>query len=734
MKLLHSCWSVLHCLVHDQTSFASGVSPPALREDLSYLSVNKFQVLKTLEDEYPIAPERVSVSIAHNRFLASTMKVLGGGESQLLAKLQSSERRGGGTDDGWKYVQLMDREYTAPSLYELPVAEQARRLGITRGCLVPRTFWEAAATATQNLDANPGPTFKALGFNKKRESLALAMDVAREVVETANSRPIVGYLRPRYGIAGRSKLSEKSKFREKAELMQPFGRAVFMADQHEALVANRYAGGLLEYLHDEFKVIVNGFNKFGEDPTKITSRLKQMGVYINSDLSQFDMHCCPRQMKRAFDIIRYAYDVDRFSDTQDDRILDWLEDELIFSEIVLPTGRVIKKRGGVPTGSGLTALVDSIINSLMWFEVLWEMKIPHYQLFVQGDDNLLGLQVKGSHKTRHEYGEMIVRKAAIKLLDRFGQIMSPEKTTVATNLFVRYAQPRVSENIQDHSRKKIREYQRAKSLELGRKLTFDEKFILMEDEPVGPAPGATHRWTYVFDGCAKFLSHFFKVDPTSGSTMCVRPTFEVINNLLHPEGRIRNIDDHIERLSAAFVENMGNHHVTNHIMHYLYDAWIMRNDHCYKRPPVVYNPRRAWYRHIDEQIDLMTHDLDFLDYWRGFERRARKAHTSVFGGRYAEWGAIRALRRGKTRYKVGGPLSRYPTHADIAVNFANQEFVNALGLFGFNLWANPSIRTELLNRALTCIDRPVLELTSGVALSLNDAIKSWRVDYESGVI
>jgi len=664
-----------------------------------------------------------------NPFLASTMQVLGGGEARHYEKLRSFERRGGAVDDGYKTLKLLDRVYSSPCPFTFPVAEQAAYIGLTPGCVSPLDSWSALSSMSHNLDANPGPNFKALGFNKKRDSMAVAVEIADLVVEKARSESVIGYLKPRYSLAGRTKLSEKDKFRQKALLGRPFGRAVFMADQHEALIACRYSGPLLDYFLDNFGVVTNGFNKFGDHPTKITDSLEKFDVYVNGDMGAFDVNTSDKLIARSFDVLRHAFSIPRDSGSVDDRLLEWLEDEIIYSEIVLPTGRVIRKHGGIPSGSGLTALLGSIINAMMWQEVLYRLGVGDHSLRVHGDDNLVGLRCAGSHYSRREWGQEMVRKAARLFNDLYGHELSEDKTTVGTNLFVSFAQPRVPAGTNDHSSRVIMSYRSSLRNELGRPLTFDEQFIVLDEEPIGPAPGMTHRWTYVFKGRAKFLSHYFKKDPTSGSTMCVRPTGEVISNLLHPEGRVRHLGDHIERLKSALVENMGNHHVTNHVMHYMYDAFILQKAGHWRRPPNKPIPRRAWYRKIDYQVDLLTEDDEFFRFWRKFEHEARKAHTAVFGGRYADWGEVRALRRGRQRFTIGGPMSRDPGLADYSVNIENPEFVKNLGALGFNLWAVRPLRLEVANRVEAMIRMSDRDMTAEEPLRLMYAINKLREMY-----
>jgi hypothetical protein len=705
------------------------LSGKRLAADIPLLCSNRFSVLTPLEDELPSYSCDLSTAVPRNKFLSSSMNVLGGGEAVLLSKLSIMERRGGGMDDGWKTVNLLDREYLSPCPFTYNVAEQCRFLGVEPGSLRPYDFDSAVRGSVQNLGANPGPTFKALGFDRKRESVALAMDMAREVVDKSSTEPVLGYLKPRYALAGRTKLAESEKFRVKSETLQPFGRAVFMGDQHEALVAARFAVPLLEHLHCEMKVITNGFNKFGDDPKKICDRLSAHNVFINGDFSQFDINCGPKLMARAFDVLRAAFGAIRFSDTQDDRLFDWLEDEIIRSDIVLYTGKVVRKNGGVPSGSGLTALLDSIINAIMWQEILYRAGVSEFALFVHGDDNLVGLTVPKNAFGRREWATNFLYHASRNFLELYDHKLSVEKTTVGTTLYVGFARPRVPCDTQDHSRAVIGRYRKALAAEKGAPLTFSEKFEVLETEPIGPAPGATHRWTYVFNGRAKFLSHYFKRDSSSEAVMCVRPTAEVVANLLYPEGRVRNLKDHLDRLVAAWVENMGNHHVTNRIMHYLYDAMVLEKEGCLKKPPRHHVARRAWYRKVDRVVDLLDEDAEFFTFYRKFEEQARRAHSAAFGGMYASWVAVRALRRGRLRLTIGGPLARDPGPGEYAQLFEKRGFVENLGLLGFNLWAARNLRVEVLNRALAIMAHPVLDYTAGGPLSLKRSILQLRSDY-----
>jgi hypothetical protein len=633
-------------------------------------------------------------------------------------------------DDGVKTIRDLDRIYSAPCSFTFPVEEQVRFLGLSPGQVTMLPFDEAARQSVLNLDANPGPTFRALGFKKKGESVALAMDLAREVYDAAGSGSVLGYLKPRYAIAGRAKLSEKSLNEEKAETMRPFGRAILMADQHESLVAGCFTTPLLEVLHRDMEVITNGFNKFGDDPTRLCKKLAGYNTFINGDFSQFDVQCGPALIKRAFDVIRCAFGVELSVVTRESRLLDWLEDEIIRSDIVLYGGSVVRKNGGVPSGTGMTALLDSVINAIMWQEALYKVGLSDARVFVHGDDNLVGLHYQGPPVERKKIATRHLEMLSDHFMANFGHKLSVEKTTLGFSLFVGFAQPIVSNAINDRSRQVVRNYRHDRERELGRPLAFLEKFEVLQEEPIGPAPGNTHRWTYVFSGRAKFLSHYFKRDPSSGKVMCVRPTAEVVANLLHPESPVKDLHDHKIRLVAAFVENLGNHHVANHITHYLYDLFVMERAGYTKRVAPLQLEGRAWYRKVDRFVDLLSEDLEFYSYWRNFEKMARKAHSQVFGSRYADWTTIRALRRGRMRITLGGPLARVPGFSEERNLYDQSRMVDLLGPLGFGLWTGARMRAEYFNRILALLTSSEGDRTSGSWYSLNYSTIELRQKYE----
>lgn len=673
-----------------------------------------------------------------NPFLRSTMSILGGGESRLLSKLSTRVRQGGGIDDVWKYCHIIDQPLLREMEFTVSLETVCSKLGLEFGKLSMLSVDNAALVVNQNLEANPGPGWKTFGFKKKAECLCSAWDIARKIMDSAKTSGVIGICKPRYSMAGRPKLRDRDQHAERISAGKPLGRPVWMADAHEALIAGTIGYPLMHFLHEKLEVICNGFNKFSDDPTRLSKQFEVFDTQMNLDMESFDTSVSFPLMRKAFDVLYYAFGVHRGDSSQTDHILEWLEDEITRCELVTPNGRVLKTNGVMPSGSGLTALVDSIVNSIVWIEVLNRKGIDDYTLKVQGDDVLLGVNLgkKRPQKFLRQVGEIITHY--------YGMRLNIEKTHVSHKIYVGYAQPKVPAEIRDGSSKVHWLYRQRLKEAKGRPLKFGEEFSLLDEEPIGPAPGYTHRWTYVFADRMRFLSHYFKKDDSSpdGRIMCVRPTAEVVDNLLHPERPVRTLRDHNARLLSAHVENFGNHHVTNRIMHYVYDSWILQKRGVYlrgdMRGPLAYRRgafrSRGWYRHTDKITDLLIDDSQFAQFWRGFEESARRVHSSVFGSRYASWEDIRRIRRGDLRFGLGFSLAREFGDADRAsINDLSRKR-EALGAVGFGIWSSKNSRDQISSAAFQGLNlRPFNSRTSPTSVFSN-YINLVRDRYESDVI
>nr|UXL82810.1 RNA-dependent RNA polymerase [Capillidibolus rugosus virus 1] len=670
-----------------------------LKQEVLIECRNPYELLAFDNDySYPDDMNRdISRAVPKNGFLKSAMQKIGGGEQRLLAQMGDLERRGGGIDDGLKYLRLHDKRWQK-CYFKFDAMQAAALLGVGCGELRPMPLNVVRLRIKHNTHANPGPTYKALGFKKKYESAPVAWDVCELLYKLAETQSVVGVAVPRYALAGRGKIDTRQSFLEKAEEGRPFGRAVWMADQHEQLAAAVFSQPLVERFAQGDTTIQIGFNKFGASPGKVYNELRKYNTFLSLDFSKFDTCVSPAHLTRAFDIMRIWYDVPRQNNCKFDRMLNWLEDEVVNTRVVSPTGRVINVVGGVPSGSGLTAILDSIVSGYILHEALYHLKRP-YKLFVQGDDAVIGVKFSGGEAARYKKAAELTSKLSEYLLYNHGFVMNPDKCTLAVHLEVGYAQPILDKAVAS-STAEIGKFRQNLRTKLGRELKFTDKFTVLNREPIGPAPGHTHRWTYLFNGRAKFLSHYFK-RAANGEIEMIRPTFEVVTRMLLPEARVQDINDHIGRIACTVAEHLGNHHVVNKCMHYAYDAYLLRKAGVFK-PDDLYRlgnsrdehlSRRAWYRKIDHVVDLLYEEPEFQAFWRKVMRTATYLHGRVYGGSSADWSLVRALKRGGGMFKgtpsaLTGPTpefqDRWPTGAALKT-------IGRVHL-GFTIWNLPETR------------------------------------------
>jgi hypothetical protein len=193
-------------------------------------------------------------------------------------------------------------------------------------------------------------------------------------------------------------------------------------------------------------------------------------------------------------------------------------------------------------------LGDSIINAIIWLEARRALNINVVAMKFHGDDAIVAVKTRFMNDNQKErVGRDILKRLSDFVAVRYKMKIDVDKSSVSTELLVGVIQPRVPQYILDGSSAVMNEYRKKMRMSKGRPLTLDEEFVKLEDEPIGPAPGLTHRWAYHFKGRPSFLSYYFKRDQSSiagGSIMMIRPTQEVLDRLVNVEYHVKTLDDH----------------------------------------------------------------------------------------------------------------------------------------------------------------------------------------------
>ncbi|APG78179.1 RdRp [Beihai barnacle virus 13] len=163
------------------------------------------------------------------------------------------------------------------------------------------------------------------------------------------------------------------------------GEAVFAIPLIEAYKAR---GSPIAY---GYEISVGGARKIFRDMQ--TSEFKAA-----LDLESFDKRV-PRQLiEHAFDILAQNINFMEYRDRgiadvrRNIRMWEYLKQYFLDTPVRLCTGERYLKRGGVPSGSYFTQLVDSIVNYILVVWLAYELtgKKPRY-LKVMGDDSIAGL-------------------------------------------------------------------------------------------------------------------------------------------------------------------------------------------------------------------------------------------------------------------------------------------------------------------------------------------------------
>jgi hypothetical protein len=441
---------------------------------------------------------------------------------------------------------------------------------IERNQLRPFFIGKGGMFKKYNFMSNPGPTFLREGFSRKLTAFSCAHDMYEEIVGRAHRGELdKSFLKPRYGIAGRAKLTEWDKTFTRLSEGKAVGRAVWMADAHESLVANVFVSPLNEWnKRNLFKTPFSiGFNRF-RDGKKFLEHLTPFGVHICGDYDEYDSTLSGDIILSAFMFIDELF-VDFEGKEQ---LLRWLYEELVHSHLVLADGSQFRKSGGVPSGSGLTSWIDTICNAMMLWVALEYQGLTDYGLVTYGDDCVISLTVPAGENNK-SFASKVRQKLCSGLKRRFRVSMTEAKSEIATRATVGARKPVGLDPWIGRTGKALRQLAAEMRATHGY-VNWNDLWEDLDFVPDGPlSEFGCHRFHYRFAGAVNFLG--FYLLPNGGM---IRPTIQMEARILCPERPVKTIDEHLERLVCAYIENYDSWHCRNHLHHWLYDAWWMKEN------------------------------------------------------------------------------------------------------------------------------------------------------------
>ncbi|AZT88584.1 RNA-dependent RNA polymerase [Delitschia confertaspora partitivirus 1] len=126
-------------------------------------------------------------------------------------------------------------------------------------------------------------------------------------------------------------------------------------------------------------------------PFVIDYLLEDQKFGLVTDISKLDTSVGPDWIDWAFSSIKKHFDmgITRSADTRNDNVFEFLHYYFKRTPILLPSGQLIRKVGGVPSGSGFTQIVDTWVTTLA--TVYTRLRMGHApedikRIFVVGDD------------------------------------------------------------------------------------------------------------------------------------------------------------------------------------------------------------------------------------------------------------------------------------------------------------------------------------------------------------
>jgi len=168
-------------------------------------------------------------------------------------------------------------------------------------------------------------------------------------------------------LGGRTKDRKIGQAVEKVENGKPVGRALWICDIEESVLTSCVLRSIKErglLTGNPLKsTVMIGFDKI-RNRLDLLSYVSKRDWIMQVDFSEYDRTVPRSVIGLAFDLIRSL-----FADALTHSILDYIQMHFVHSVIVLESGQVLRKHGGIPSGSGFTSLIGSICHVIISTEV-----------------------------------------------------------------------------------------------------------------------------------------------------------------------------------------------------------------------------------------------------------------------------------------------------------------------------------------------------------------------------
>jgi len=489
------------------------------------------------------------------------------------------------------------------------------------------------------MDANPGYILNNLGFQEKSECVPLMIGAYEMIYSNWTSQENGFQPKINWTMASRPKIIKKKKAVSKVRHNEPVGRVISLPDAIEQWINHPVWYPIMSRIKFYNKEclfgntpIMLGLKRAGVSWNYLRYHMKERKYIFSGDWSQYDQRVNSYLFENAIRAISYLFDHEDVN--THNYIQNWIKfvrEQVMNGTYIIDKSKVLERVGGVPSGSLLTSLIDSITNFNVIYEIMRVMdyKDTEFEIGVYGDDHyVLFDDLKGMTPP------MFKKKFSDIAAALFNFKSSPEDTVICEteNMEVEYKKPIYDEPwyelMEGTSEKKPIGYQYSSQI-------FRIHNLMK---------GETHRQNYYFTGKPSFLSYYWRDDG-----MPIRPLIECMARILNPEKPIQTIEEYEALIWSWIYENIYNYHFVNDMYYILMDIEWMKEEakiwggienvtlcdkdsdyykFYYSQPnKLIGTTQRMWFRRrtdINQQIDIRKHSKWIDDFTKKFEERYYK--------------------------------------------------------------------------------------------------------------
>lgn len=241
----------------------------------------------------------------------------------------------------------------------------------------------------KNLKSSAG----ALAYGKQKGEIVDEMiQQALSFKKDLTKRPLMALAMRRSQLGGL--VDDKGFFSPKT--VKHKGRLVWCLEAGHILFESQYARPLTEHLAMIFPNIATG-----KKPEEIRTKMLNWGYknWISIDYSKYDSTVQSWVLKKVFEIIKLFFSEEYHAE------IDWIRDNFITLNILMPNGEIEWKHKGIPSGSYFTQIIGSLVNAYMVLTYLchvhkcnrskvevdltYRYNVKEMTFMAMGDDNII---------------------------------------------------------------------------------------------------------------------------------------------------------------------------------------------------------------------------------------------------------------------------------------------------------------------------------------------------------